>query len=152
VPFTSKRRLRAESGFTLIEILVVILIIGVLAGIAIPIFLSQSSKATDSSAKELARAAAVSAETYATDHGGNYGGLELKALHEIEPAVQIEAGNNNAYLKSAEAKESGKGFVIVATATNGDTFTWTRDESGAVKRSCEVKSGNSTGGCPSGSW
>jgi prepilin-type N-terminal cleavage/methylation domain-containing protein len=145
-------RWHEERGFTLIEILVVVLIIGVLAGIAIPLFLSQTSKATDASAKELARAGAQAAETYATDHNGSYSGLEPTTLHEIEPAIQVAAGNNNAYIKAAEAKASGKGFVVVAVSTNGDTFTWTRNESGEVARTCEVKSGNSEGGCPSGSW
>jgi prepilin-type N-terminal cleavage/methylation domain-containing protein len=141
-----------ERGFTLIEILVVLLIIGALVGIAIPLFLSQTSKATDASAKEMARAAAETAEAYALDHNGSYGGLEPKALHEIEPAVQIAEGNNDAYVTRAEATGSGKGFVVTATSPNGDTFTFRRLESGDVERSCEVKTGSSSGGCPSGTW
>jgi type IV pilus assembly protein PilA len=149
---TSQLRARDERGFTLIELLVVILIIGILAAIAIPSFLSQRSKATDANAREVARAAAQAAESFATDNSGNYTGVEASTLHEYEPALQVSAGNNNAYLFEAKAIESGKGFEVVAVAaTTGDKFTWTHAGTGSIVRTCKAETSNKTG-CQTGSW
>ncbi len=145
------RGMRGDQGFTLIELLVVIMIIGILAAIAIPSFINQRGKATDAQAKEMARTAQQAAETYATDHNGEYTGVEPTVLHEYESAVVIAAGKGNAYVSLAEAAEEGKGYKIVATSLNGDTFTIVKKATGEVTRTCEAKAVNK-GGCQTGKW
>ena len=62
---------REESGFTLVELLVVIVIIGLLTAIAIPIFMNQRQKANDAALISDMRNVAL---VYQTWHSSNSGG------------------------------------------------------------------------------
>jgi type IV pilus assembly protein PilA len=147
-----------DDGLGLVEVLVVVLIVGILAAVAIPSFLGQKSKAYDASAKELVHSATLAAETYATDHGSEYKwGVEPKGVEELrkyEPNVPACPSSGNACLLHAEEYESGKGFkVVVEAASTGDQFTLIRAANGTVTRECSSGVGRTDcSGSPTGSW
>jgi type IV pilus assembly protein PilA len=75
-----------EQGFTVIEFLVVIIIIGILLAIAVPSYLGFRDRAANNAAKASLRAAVPSAEAYYADNGA-YTGMDTAALVAIDSGV-----------------------------------------------------------------
>ena len=147
-----RQRAGDEGGFTLIELLVVILIIGILAAIAIPAFLSQKSKAYDSSAKTLAQTAQTAAESYGTENNGEYKSISTTVLQKIEPSINT-TNSKEAELTGATEVSGGAGYKVTATAaTTGDTYSIERTSTGAVVRECVSTKEGCPGHSNSGSW
>jgi type IV pilus assembly protein PilA len=148
----NKLRVRAqgESGFTLVELLVVMLILGLLAAIAIPSFFNQRDKAKDADAKAGVRTAQTAIETYATDHGGAYTGANNTA-GDPDSLQEIENTLNDVDLTSVTPGTPVGGYTVGVTSETGTEFTIARASNGTVTYDCDDP-GNA--GCPSpdGNW
>jgi type IV pilus assembly protein PilA len=144
----SRRRAprRAQDGFTLIEVLVVVLIIGILAAIAIPSFLSQKHKADDAGAVSLARNAETAMESYGASNSGSYSGATASSLHSIEPAIDVTSNTTDPYVSSVTANVTDYTLVVASPMSTG-SFTLTKSGN-SITRSCT----GTGGGCVGGSW
>jgi type IV pilus assembly protein PilA len=131
-----------QRGFSLIEILVVILIIGVLAAIALPAFLGQRSKGQDSSAKSAARNLVSAIESF---YATNKTYVGAASDDDVQKSGVFGTGNDEADIASSSAT----GFRIIGRSSSGNRFTITKAGS-TVTRTCTT---TNTGACPSGgSW
>jgi prepilin-type N-terminal cleavage/methylation domain-containing protein len=134
-----RTRVESERGFTLIELMWTILIIGILTSIALAIFLGQQQKGEDASALSEARNALSQIETCFTDEE-TYVGCDDTTL--------AKAG-----LDTSEVKVTGQsvdGYTVIATSKTGNVFKAVKRPSGGIAKTCTT---TGKAGClSSGTW
>ena len=138
--------IRDESGFTLMELLVVVAIIGILAAIALPVFADDPGKARDASAKSDARNLMTQLEACYPDNQTYKGSGSGRSC--LGGQTGLDLGSKAGHAARVSAVSDG-GYTVVAKSRSGNTFKIKKDaRSGAVTRSCT----GSGGGCLGHKW
>jgi type IV pilus assembly protein PilA len=114
-----KRREDEDRGFTLIELMVVVLIIAILIAIAIPTFLGARKRAQDRASQSNLRNALTAEKTYYTDaQAYTSDGNTTSGLGSIEPSLKFDSNTTTpgAVGKVALALPSGITSVVCLQA------------------------------------
>jgi len=120
-----RKSMKGEKGFTLIELMIVVAIIGILAAIAIPNFLNYQKKAKTSEARTNLGGIRTLEEAYAAEYDGYL-------ACTINPAAGPPPGTTTTWTAGVSSWDSlgfsPKGnirFAYTVTATATTTFTAT---------------------------
>jgi len=110
--------LKSESGFTIIELLVVLTVIGILSGIAYVGLNSARSNSIQDSCKSAFQAVDLGVASYQTDHGGYMPG----SITALEPNY-VSASTIESYSKNFTVQIGS--FSVTSYAVSGNTVTLT---------------------------
>lgn len=107
--------MRRNSGFTLIELMIVVAIVGILAAIAYPSYVDSVQKSNRADAKSIMLQVASQEERYYTEHNV-YG--SITDIGNAASPVPSQSGRHNITLVTANA---GATYTITATPVQTDS-------------------------------
>jgi type IV pilus assembly protein PilA len=123
-----RNRIQDDKGFTLIELMVVVLIIAILIAIAIPTFLGLRERAQDRAAQAELRDALTAAKAYYTDDE-TYDGFDAAEGEDIEPSLTWGAAGSTDVVGVVVANDDD--VVLTRQSESDNGWFCSMDTSGA---------------------
>ena len=133
------RTTTSPAGFTLIEVLIVTVIIGLLAAVMIPAFLGQKDRAQGATAESLLRSGATTMESASVNTDG-YTAITTAMLTSLEPSIHwLDASGATTPAGEVSVTDLGaNGYTLTTTTGAGKTYTLVKDLMSAptITRTC----------------
>jgi len=133
-------KMRAKTGFTLVEILIVVVILGILAAIVIPQFTNASTQAKESQLVSDLQTMRSQVELYKIQHNDNLPGTQsgedfataMLSYTDVDGVVQLAAGAGiyGPYLQKMPSNPWIADAALAITVTSGTGSAGGDDSSG----------------------
>lgn len=125
--------MRDEGGYTLLELMVVLLIVGILVSLAIVTYAGVQNKAYDTEAQANLHNAITAAKSYYTKQDASFAGLDARALQQEAQGIAFRDGADALFADVVYVSGvTPTGYTLKILSQSGARFTATGDHLGVT--------------------